>query len=65
MMWKILTAQIREEIYCSLISRESFPEEQKVCCKWTNGTGEQLYIDQYIVNESKTRQTNQAMAWVD
>ena len=27
MMWKILTAQIREEIYASLISRGLYPEE--------------------------------------
>ena len=32
MMWKILTAQIREEIYNSLTSRRLFPEEQKGCC---------------------------------
>ena len=26
---------------------------------------ELLYIDQHILNESKTRQENQAMAWID
>ena len=29
MMWKILTAQIREEIYYSLTSHSLFPDEQK------------------------------------
>ena len=28
MLWKILTAQIREEIYYSLTSRGLFPDEQ-------------------------------------
>ena len=32
MMWKILTVQIREEIYSSLTSHELFLEEQKCCC---------------------------------
>ena len=33
MMWKILTAQIREEIYYSLTRRSLFLEEQKGCRK--------------------------------
>ena len=55
-MWKILTAQIRKEIYYSLTSRGLFPEEQKGCCKGSRGTAELLYIDQHILSESKTRQ---------
>ena len=55
MMWKILTAWIREEIYYSLTSHGLFPEEQKRCCKGTRGTAELLYIDQNILNVSKTR----------
>ena len=62
MMWKILTEQIREEIYYSLTSRGLFPEEQRGCCKGSRGTPEVLYIDQRILNESKTRRKNQAMA---
>ena len=38
MMWKILTAQIREEIYHSLKSLGLFPDEQKGCCKGSRGT---------------------------
>ena len=53
-MWKILTAQILEEIYYSLQSRGLFPEEQKGCRKGSRGTAELLYIDQHILNESKT-----------
>ena len=64
MMWKILTAQVREKIYNSLTSRGLFPDEQKGCCKGSRGTAELLYIDQHILNESKTRQKNLAMAWI-
>ena len=47
-MRKILTAQIKEEIY-SLISRRLFSEEENGCRKGTRGTGELLYIDQHIL----------------
>ena len=53
MMWKILTAQIREEIYYSLTRHRLFPDEQKGCCKGSRGTAELLYIDQHILNESR------------
>ena len=65
MMWDILTAQVREEIYYSVTSRGLFPEEQKGCCKRSRGTAELLYIDQLILNESKTRRKNLAMVWID
>ena len=46
MMWKILTAQIREEIYYLLTSRRGFsPVEQKGSPKGSRGTAELLYID--------------------
>ena len=64
-MWKILTAQIREKIYYSLTSRGLFPDEQKGCRKGSRDTAELLYIDQRILNESKTRRKNLAMAWID
>ena len=65
MMWKILTAQIREKINYSLTSRRLFPDKHKGCCKGSRGTAELLYIDQHIRNESKTRRKNLAMAWID
>ena len=65
MMWKILTAQIREKIYNSLINHAIFPEEQKGWSKRTRSTKELLYIDQDILNESKTRRKNLAMAWIN
>ena len=64
-MRKILTAQIRENIYYSRTSRGFFPDEQKGCCKGSRGTAELLYIDQHILNESKTRRKNLAMALID
>ena len=64
MMWKMQTAQIREEIYFSLTSCGLFPEEIEGCYKGSRGSGE-LYIDQHILNESKTRRQNLAMAWID
>ena len=45
--------------------RQLFPEEQKGCRKGSRGTGELLYIYQHILNESKTRRKNLAMAWID
>ena len=52
MMWKILTAQIREQIYYSLISHGMFPDDQKGCCMRTRCTEELLRIDQHILSES-------------
>ena len=65
MIRKILTAQIREEIYYSLTSSRLFPDEKKECRKGSRGTAELLYIDQHILNESKNRRKNLAMAWID
>ena len=65
MIWKILTAKIREEIYYSLTSRGLVPDEQKGCRKRSRGTAELLYIDQHILNESKNKRKNLAMAWID
>ena len=65
MMWKQQTVQIREEIYLSLTNHGLFPDEQKGCCKGSRGTWELFYIDHQILNESKTRRKNLAMAWID
>ena len=64
-MWKILTAQIREKIYYSLISRGLFPDEPKGCREGSRGTAELLYIDQQLLNESKNRRKNLTMVWID
>ena len=64
-MWKILTAQIKDEIYNSFRSRRLFSEEQKGCRKGTRGTRELLYIGQHILKEIKMRWKNVAMTWID
>ena len=63
LMWKILTVQIREEIYYSLLCCRLFPKEQKGYHKGTRRTDDLQYIDQHILKESEARQKNVAMAW--
>ena len=65
MIWKILTAQIREEIYDLLIRCLLFPEVQKECRKWAIGTKQLLFSDKHILKESKTRRKNLALVWND
>ena len=65
MIWKILTAQIREKIYYSLASCGLFPDEQKGRRKGSRDIAELLNINQHILNGSKTRRKNLAMAWID
>ena len=55
-MWNIVTAQIKAEIYCLLISRK------KRCHKGTRGMGELLFIEQHILNESETRRKKKNLA---
>ena len=62
---RIIILIIMEEIYYLLTSCGLFPEEQNGCRKGSRGTGELLYIDQHILNESKKRRKNLAMAWID
>ena len=64
-IWKILIAQIREQIYNWLISPRLFLKGQKGCHKGTWGTVDLLFRDQRVLSESKTRQINLGMAWID
>ena len=52
-------------IRCHIIVRKRYKDEQKGCHKGSKGTAELLYIDQHILNESKARRKNLAMAWID
>ena len=63
-IWKILTAQIRAEMYHLLTSCGLFPDEQKGCYKGSKGKAELIDIDQHILNESKTRMKDLSMAWI-
>ena len=64
MMWKILTAQIWEEIYNLLVCHGLYFEEQKGCHKGIEGTGDLMYIDLHLVKESKTKRKNVAIVWI-
>ena len=65
MMWKILRAKIREKICYILINHWILSDKQKGYRKRVRGTEELIYIYQHILNESKTRRENLAMAWID
>ena len=65
MILKILTAQIREEIYYSLINHRLLPKEQRTCRGRTIRARELLYVDEPILNNNKTRGENVATAWFD
>ena len=64
-MWKILTLQIRKEIFYSLESQELFPEKQKGCHKGNRGTNDLLYIDLHILKEIKTKRKNLVIVKTD
>ena len=53
MMWKILTAQIEEEIYYTL-KYHRLRKNKKI-----------LYTDKHILKETKTRQKSVGMVWID
>ena len=70
-MWKILTAEITEEIYDSLISRRLFPEEEKGCRKgtsdWsTHPQGEQNQTEKwsYAVDRLKKAYDMVQQSWI-
>ena len=65
MMCKILTAQLREEIYYSLECCWLFPEEQKGYHRGTREINDPLYIDQHTLKEAKMKQKNVAMTWTN
>ena len=50
-------------IYYSRTSRGLFPNEQNG--RWKGSRAELLYINQQILNESKTRRKNLDMVWID
>ena len=65
LMWKTVTAKIREETYYSLINHKQFFEEQKPCYQGKRETSDILYTDQHLLKESKAKRENIAMAWID
>ena len=64
-MWKILTIQIRGEIYYLLRSHRLFPKGQKGRHRGTRETSDLLYIGQHIVKKNKVKQKDLAMMWIE
>ena len=52
-IWRIVTALIKEEIYNSLVWRGLFSEEKPECSQGSKGTDSQLHINQHILKETK------------
>ena len=48
LMWKLLTAIISEDMYCSIKNKNLLPEEQKDCRRKSRGTKDQLLINKTI-----------------
>ena len=64
-IWKILTTQIREEIYCSLTSRGLFPEEQRGGCKESRGTVVTLHRSAHSKREQdQAEKSNYGLHWL-
>ena len=64
-MWKVMTGIICDFIYTFLEENEMLPVEQKGCRSKSCGTKDQLLIDKTILEDSKHKHRNLAMAWVD
>ena len=64
-IWKMLTRIISEEVYQYLDREDLLPEEQKGCRSGSWGTNDQLFIDKDVLRESKARNKNLAMCWID
>ena len=64
-MWKLMTGIIAESLYEYVAENNVLPEEQKGCRKGSKGTKDQLLIDKFVMKDSKRRQTNLTMAWID
>ena len=60
-----MTGIIADYVYQMLLESDILRVEQKGCRKKRRGTNDQLLIDKMILNDSKRRQKNLAMAWVD
>ena len=62
MMWKILNAQIKDEIYYSL---EKLSENRGDAVREQEEQMNYLIIDKHIIKETKTMQKNMAGTWID
>ena len=64
LLWKLMTGIISDYVYQMFLESDILRVEQKGCRKKSRGTKDQLLIDKMILNGSKRRKKNLAMAWV-
>ena len=64
LMWKLMTGIISDCIYTFLDENEMLPVEQKGCSRKSHGRKDQR-IDKAILEDSKHKHRNLAMAWAD
>ena len=64
-IWKMLTGINSEEVYQYLDREDLLPEEQKGCRRGSWGINDHLFIDKGVLRETKARNKNLAMCWID
>ena len=62
---EIINLQIDEGFYYSLLCCGLFAEEQKLCYKETKPTYILVLIDQHVISETKTKQTDVVMVCIN
>ena len=65
LMWKLITGINSDCIYAFLEENKILLVEQKGCRRKSHGTEDQLLNDKTVVEDSKHKHKNTAMAWVD
>ena len=64
-IYKTLTGILTDRIYNHVTENGMLEKQQKGCIRKTLGTKDQLLINKAITENSKKRQTNLSMAWID
>eukprot|EP00106_Octopus_bimaculoides_P012799 XP_014780241.1 PREDICTED: uncharacterized protein LOC106876265 [Octopus bimaculoides] len=65
LMWKLLSAEIAEEMYKFLVDNGILSMEQKCCGRKCKGTKGQLLRDEMVMPDCKRCRTNLGMVWID
>ena len=65
LLWKLLTGFINEKVYDHLNQHKLLLEEQKGCLQKTREMQDQLLIDKVVVRDSRRRNANLDVAWID
>ena len=64
-IYKTLTGILADQMYNHLIDNNMLEKQQRGCIRRTLGAKDQLLINKAITENSKKRQTNLSMAWID